>query len=190
MAPLTARVYTLTRRSATISPPFLHPKEAAAEAGPIEPPSCPSGGLIRRCEVNFADTPPSFRPQYTDFAFAKCGANHPAQAAPRSSAACRQTAAGSDVKLSCRRIGARRGPAPIHDFRKACHSGLVKIQASHEKARREVLSLPVQKPPCDWGGRNLRCFQGFGHTITVCPKTIVYSHRDGNAVSGMDASSR
>ena len=33
-------------------------------------------------------------------------------------------------------------------------------------------------------------FQGFGHTITVCPKTIVYSHRDGNAVSGMDASSR
>ena len=40
------------------------------------------------------------------------------------------------------------------------------------------------------GGRNLRCFQGFGHTITVCPKTIVYSHRDGNAVSGMDASSR
>ena len=77
--------------------PFLHPKEAAAEAGPIEPPSCPSWGLIRRCEVNFADTPPSFRPQYTDFAFAKCGATRPAQAAPRSSAACRQTAAGSDV---------------------------------------------------------------------------------------------
>ena len=77
--------------------PFLHPKEAAAEAGPIEPPSCPSWGLIRRCEVNFADTPPSFRPQYTDFAFAKCGATRPAQAAPRSSAACRQTAAGPDV---------------------------------------------------------------------------------------------
>ena len=77
--------------------PFLHPVEAAAEAGPIEPPSCPSWGLIRRCEVNFADTPPSFRPQYTDFAFAKCGATRPAQAAPRSSAACRQTAAGSDV---------------------------------------------------------------------------------------------
>ena len=51
--------------------PFLHPKEAAAEAGPIEPPSCPSWGLIRRCEVNFADTPPSFRPQYSGFAFAK-----------------------------------------------------------------------------------------------------------------------
>ena len=93
LAPLTARVDTLTGEAQ----PFLHPKEAAAEAGPIEPPSCPSWGLIRRCEVDFADTPPSFRPQYTDFAFAKCGANHPAQAAPRSSAACRQTAAGSDV---------------------------------------------------------------------------------------------
>ena len=58
---------------------------------------CPSWGLIRRYEGNFADTPPSFRPQYTDFAFAKCGVTRPAQAAPRSSAACRQTAAGSDV---------------------------------------------------------------------------------------------
>ena len=57
----------------------------------------PSWGLIRRCEVNFADTPPSFRPQYTDFAFAKCGATRPAQAAPRSSAACHRTAAGSDA---------------------------------------------------------------------------------------------
>ena len=60
----------------TISPPV----EAAAGAGPIEPPSCPSWGLIRRCEVNFADTPPSFRLKYTDFAFAKCGATRPAQA--------------------------------------------------------------------------------------------------------------
>ena len=48
-----------------------------------EPPSCPSWGLIRR--VNFADTPPSFRPQYTDFAFsAVLPARHRQRPDPRS----------------------------------------------------------------------------------------------------------
>ena len=61
------------------------------------PLSCPSWGLIRRYEGNFADTPPSFRPQYTDFAFAKSRATRPAQATPRSVPACRRRAAGSDV---------------------------------------------------------------------------------------------
>ena len=73
---------------------FFTRKRAAAEAAPIEPPSCPSWGLIRRCEGNFADTPPSFRPQYSDFACAKCGATRPAQATPRSGPACHRIACG------------------------------------------------------------------------------------------------
>ena len=40
-----------------------------------------------------------------------------------------------------------------------------------------IVTPPVQKP-LGVGGCNTRCFHGFGHAITVCPKTIVYAHRD------------
>ena len=42
---------------------------------------------------------------------------------------------------------------------------------------------PLSKNPLVIGGRNLRCFQGFGYAITVCLKTIVYVPRDRNAMS-------
>ena len=43
------------------------------------------------------------------------------------------------------------------------------------RSLRVALPPSVQKPLAI-RGRNTRCFQGFGHAITVCPKTIVYGH--------------
>ena len=44
-----------------------------------------------------------------------------------------------------------------------------------KKPDTKCFSSPFKNPPVI-GGRNLRCFQGFGHALTVCPKTIPFGH--------------
>jgi Domain of unknown function (DUF4158) len=44
--------------------------------------------------------------------------------------------------------------------------------------------FPLSKNPLAGGGRNRRFFLGFGHAITVCLKTIVFSQEVSNALAG------
>ena len=58
--------------------------------------SCRPVSPSRCCSANWSHTPPTLLPQRPDFLPEREGPNHPAQAAPRSDAACRRTACGSD----------------------------------------------------------------------------------------------
>ena len=58
--------------------------------------SCRPVSPSRCCSANWSHTPPTLLPQRPDFLPEREGPNHPAQVAPRSDAACRRTACGSD----------------------------------------------------------------------------------------------
>ena len=45
---------------------------------------------------------------------------------------------------------------------------------------------PLSKNPPGIGGRGRLCFQWVRHALTVCPKTIVYSHMDRTAAAGAE----
>ena len=59
--------------------------------------SCRPVSPSRCCSADRSHTPPTLLPQRPDFLPERDGPNHPAQAAPRSDAACRRTACGSDT---------------------------------------------------------------------------------------------
>ena len=59
--------------------------------------SCRPVSPSRCCSAEWSYTPPTVLPQRPDFLPERDGPNHPAQAAPRSGAACRRTACGSDT---------------------------------------------------------------------------------------------
>ena len=59
--------------------------------------SCRPVSPSRCCSAEWSYTPPTVPPQRPDFLPERDGPNHPAQAAPRSEAACRRTACGSDT---------------------------------------------------------------------------------------------
>ena len=74
----------------------------------------------------------------------------------------------------------RRRPngASLHSPASPRAAGAVSSGRGWKLERRARLGAvsPLSKNPLAVGGRNTPCFQGVGHAITVCPKTIVYSH--------------